>query len=75
MIYIVRFTLLFLHLVLEENRSRNIVKHVVQESLKAAVALRFVSILIRVFASIKENINDGLLKEILSFDLKGLNII
>ena len=75
MIYIVRFTLLFLHLVLEENRSRNIVKHVVQESLKAAVALRFVSILIRVFASIKENINDGLLKEILSFDLKVLNII
>ena len=71
MIYIVRFTLLFLHLVLEEN----IVKHVVQESLKAAVAFHFVSILIRVFASIKENINDGLLKEILSFDLKVLNII
>ena len=71
MIYIVRFTLLFLHLVLEEN----IVKYVVQESLKAAVAFHFVSILIRVFASIKENINGGLLKEILSFDLKVLNII
>ena len=78
MIYVVRFILLFLHLVFEENSSRKIVKQVGQESLKAAADLQCVSISIPVFVSIKENINDllgGLLEAILSFNLKELNII
>ena len=77
MIYVVKFILLFLHLVFEENSSRKIVKQVGQESLKAAADLQFVSISIPVFVSIKENINDlpdGLLEAILSFNLKELNI-
>ena len=78
MIYVVRFILLFFHLVFEENSSRKIVKQVGQESLKAAADLQCVSISIPVFVSIKENINDllgGLLEAILSFNLKELNII
>ena len=54
MIYIVRFILLFLHLVFEENSSRNIVRQVVQELLKAAADLQCVSILILVFVTIKK---------------------
>ena len=78
MIYIVRFILLFLHLVFKENSSREIVTWFVQELLKAAADLQCVSISIPVFVSIKENINDvlgGLLEAILSFNLKELNII
>ena len=54
MIYIVRFILLFLHLVFEENSSRNIVRQVVQELLKAAADLQCVSISILVFVTIKK---------------------
>ena len=74
----VSFILLFLYLVFEENRSRNIVKQVVQEWLKAEADLQCVSISIPVFVFIKEHINDllgGLLEAISSFDLKELNII
>ena len=77
MIYVVRFILLFLHLVFKENSSRKIVKQVGQEPLKAGADLQFVSISSPVFVSIKENINDlpgGLLEAILSFNLKELNI-
>ena len=83
MIYIVRFILLFLHLVFEENSSRNIVRQVVQELLKAPADLQCVSILILVFVTIKKkkennkksNLLGGLLEAILLFNLKELNII
>ena len=74
----VSFILIFLYLVFEENRSRNILKQVVQKWLKAEADLQCVSISIPVFVFIKENINDllgGLLEAISSFDLKELNII